>query len=243
MGGLFVVGGISIIAFAFLLLVAAYIDFGQQTEKRAHMVLNRVLKKGCKGADVVNVQMLLIDRGYYIGEAGADGWFWKKTQSAVKAFQKAMGLIVDGKVGKNTLAKLEKDTIQILHFSDNEFRCHHCGKLPKGGIDPSLIILLERIRSEIGDNPITISSGYRCLLHNIAVGGAQPKEGSQGSQHLYGRAADIRVRGMETGAEYESLYRICDELNPNGGVGYYPTSKKSTWGFVHVDVRGKKSRW
>ena len=196
------------------------------------MIMQRILKRGCRGVDVVNAQILLIKWGHYVGRGGADGIFGALTYNAVVSFQKAMGLSVDGMIGSRTLAKLESDPIPILHFSENEFRCHHCGKLPKSGIDPALFILLERIRSAAGDNPITVVSGYRCLLHNIAVGGAQE------SQHLYGRAADIRIKGMTSGMEYEKLYSICDIANPYGGVGKYARQ-----GFAHIDVRGHRSRW
>jgi GH24 family phage-related lysozyme (muramidase) len=55
------------------------------------------------GDDVKQVQEALIKKGYSIE---ADGVFGPKTDQAVKAFQKAEGLTVDGIVGPQTLAKL-----------------------------------------------------------------------------------------------------------------------------------------
>lgn len=64
------------------------------------------LGKGDKGADVRKLQTMLISLGYSCGDAGVDGDFGNGTESAVKSFQKAIGLKVDGLAGKNTITKL-----------------------------------------------------------------------------------------------------------------------------------------
>ena len=63
-----------------------------------------VLKKGSKGNAVRVLQGILICLGYDTG--GFDGDFGSKTDTAVRAFQRANGLTVDGQAGKNTFAKL-----------------------------------------------------------------------------------------------------------------------------------------
>ena len=63
------------------------------------------LKVGSTGQDVRNVQQKLKQLGFLKGEV--DGDFGKATEEAVKKFQKQYGLEVDGKVGANTLAKLQ----------------------------------------------------------------------------------------------------------------------------------------
>ncbi len=62
------------------------------------------LSKGAKGAAVKKLQIMLNALGYPCGEA--DGEFGEKTDSAVRAYQKAMGLTCDGIAGAATLAKL-----------------------------------------------------------------------------------------------------------------------------------------
>lgn len=65
------------------------------------------LRKGSKGADVKALQEALIALGYSCGSWGADGDFGTATENAVKAFQKAHGLTVDGIAGAKTYAALE----------------------------------------------------------------------------------------------------------------------------------------
>jgi len=65
---------------------------------------DRLLKKGCDGSDVKQLQEKLNAAGYDCGKA--DGDFGKKTEAAVKSFQSNNGLDVDGVVGPKTLAAL-----------------------------------------------------------------------------------------------------------------------------------------
>lgn len=65
-----------------------------------------VLKKGNKGAPVKALQILLIGHGYPCGSYGADGDFGSATDTAVRSYQKAKSLEVDGVVGHKTWAKL-----------------------------------------------------------------------------------------------------------------------------------------
>ena len=66
----------------------------------------KVLKKGAKGAQVKAMQLLLIGYGFPCGSSGADGSFGPATDKAVRAFQQAKGLSVDGSCGPKTWAAL-----------------------------------------------------------------------------------------------------------------------------------------
>ena len=76
------------------------------TTKGDYTMEMRYLKKGCEGEDVRALQILLIGRGYSCGKYGADGDFGSDTKSAVKRFQKAKALAVDGIVGPDTMSAL-----------------------------------------------------------------------------------------------------------------------------------------
>ncbi|MFC0596861.1 serine/threonine-protein kinase [Streptomyces palmae] len=62
----------------------------------------RLTQYGDRGAAVKQVQCILRARGYSIGPSGLDGEFGTDTRTAVKRFQKARHLEVDGQVGVNT---------------------------------------------------------------------------------------------------------------------------------------------
>ena len=66
---------------------------------------NIKLVKGSSGSNVSEVQTILKNRGYYTGKI--DGSYGDMTVSAVKSFQKAKGLAVDGWVGPVTCKKLQ----------------------------------------------------------------------------------------------------------------------------------------
>lgn len=65
------------------------------------------LIKGDQGADVKDLQNLLIKAGYNLGKYGADGHYGDDTVKAVSSFQKSSGLAVDGVAGKNTIKALK----------------------------------------------------------------------------------------------------------------------------------------
>ena len=93
-------------------------------------------------------------------------------------------------------------------------------------IDTDLVDVLQKIRTHFG-KAVTITSAYRTPTKNKAVGGETY------SQHLYGKAADIKVKGVSP----DKVATYAEKLMPkSGGIGVYKT-------FTHIDVRATKSRW
>ena len=66
----------------------------------------KILKKGSKGEQVKTLQRLLKALGYGVGSYGVDGSFGADTDAAVRKYQKARKLDVDGVVGAKTWAAL-----------------------------------------------------------------------------------------------------------------------------------------
>ena len=110
------------------------------------------------------------------------------------------------------------------NFKVSEFAC-------KDGSDavlvaPRLVMVLQTIRDHFGV-PVVIHSAYRTPQYNTKVGGVAH------SQHCYGTAADISVRGQTPAA----VAAYARQLMPDwGGVGIYDT-------FTHIDVRETKADW
>lgn len=93
-------------------------------------------------------------------------------------------------------------------------------------IDSELVDVLQKIRTHFA-KPVTITSAYRTPGKNKAVGGQTY------SQHLYGKAADIKLKGIAP----KTVAAYAEKLLPGtGGIGTYNS-------FVHVDVRSTKARW
>ena len=90
-------------------VLAAYYADKQSNSKDTS---ERMLRKGDEGDDVAALQEQLNNLGYPLGnygpdKNGVDGDFGKKTDEAVRRFQKDQGLDTDGIVGPKTLAALK----------------------------------------------------------------------------------------------------------------------------------------
>lgn len=110
------------------------------------------------------------------------------------------------------------------YFQRSEFSCR-CG-CGYNTVDSDLLQVLEDLREEL-QVPVYINSGCRCSVHNRNEGGALRTEVSPGSQHLYGKAADIVARGVTPDTVYGYL---ADTWGHRVSLGRYDT-------FTHVDVR------
>ena len=122
------------------------------------------------------------------------------------------------------------DSTQISkNFQYKEFDCHGKGCCSTTIIDEKLIEYVQRIRDHFG-KPVTITSPYRCEVHNRRVGGATK------SYHMQGKAADIVVQGVSSRevAKYAESIGIL-------GIGLYETSADGY--FTHIDTRTTKSFW
>lgn len=110
------------------------------------------------------------------------------------------------------------------HFSRREFACH-CG-CGFNTVDTELLTVLEVIRQHF-DAKVKVTSGCRCVARNEQEGG------SERSQHLIGRAADIQVDTVEPA----EVADFVDQMWPDQyGLGRYGV-------FTHVDTRSTRARW
>ena len=82
---------------------------------------------------------------------------------------------------------------------------------------------LQTIRSQYG--PVIISSGWRSLRVNSAVGG------KPNSRHLVGQAADFNIKGLSP----QQVQHLLDSTW-SGGLGYGKS-------FTHIDIRPYRARF
>ena len=166
---------------------------------------------------IKQIQSLLTYLGYNPGAVdGADG---ANTQAAVRRFQTAEGLGVDGIAGKATQAALlaavaagrvyvpPDDTSgtvstsggaganwwgDIKHFTrDEPYIACPCGRCGGFPVEPAekLMRLADAVREAAG-KPMVPTSTVRCKTHNAEVGGVW------NSRHLLGHAMDFRIPGL-----------------------------------------------
>ena len=110
------------------------------------------------------------------------------------------------------------------YFKRSEFACR-CG-CGTSTVDAELLQVITDVREHFG-SPVVINSGHRCAKHNANVGGAK------NSVHLTGKAADIRVKGVDP----SQVAFYLEQKYPGGyGIGRYNS-------FTHIDVREGKARW
>lgn len=83
--------------------------------------------------------------------------------------------------------------------------------------------VFENIRKLWGNRPLVIDSAYRTVEHNKSVGGAPS------SQHVQGRALDIRPLDGKAHVLYTIINNHAIALGVRG-IGLYKT-------FIHVDIR------
>lgn len=86
---------------------------------------------------------------------------------------------------------------------------------------------LDRVRQQLGDRPITITSAYRPSAVNRAVGGVS------NSRHVFGDAADIVVTDLQP---HEVFQQLNNWHSSRGGLG-------DSVAFTHIDLRGYRARW
>lgn len=185
-------------------------------------------------------QHLLAYHGYY--GMTVDGIWGPGSDQALRKFQREYGIEENGKLDEVTekalthsipygMPQFEADESgsfwdEIEYFTRDEFKCKcgtyhapYCDGFPAEPRE-DLVRILEDVRINFGV-PVTIVSGLRCPQHN------QDSDGVANSQHMYGEAADIHVRGVAPSAVEAFLDR-------RGGVRYHYTIGIS--GNVHVDV-------
>lgn len=155
----------------------------------------------------------------------------KKTQRAQMGqvyYNKYVKGVENTTMATNTYKKGQKTKLSN-NFSSVEFDCHGVGCCSETIINPKLVEYVQKIRDHFGKS-ITVTSGYRCPVHNRNVGGAT------GSRHSKGDAADIVVQGVAP----KDVAKYAESIGVKG-IGLYETSADGH--FTHIDTRDKKSFW
>lgn len=198
----------------------------------------RTLSEGMSGEDVRQLQIRVSGYPGYGGVLALDGQFGPGTKSAVTRFQQAYGLGADGIAGSATYSKiyaLQDDDCTPVNFSYAELnRCN--SDWSGGAVSASTAKFnarvtmwkLQAMRHALGDQSITVTSGFRSYACNNAVGGAS------NSRHLYGDAADL-------GSGPHSLCRLAQQARSHGFTGILGPGYPGHNDHTHLDGRSSRS--
>lgn len=185
---------------------------------------SRAMHDGMRGWDVAALQFLLSSRGY--GPGGFDGGFGPNTDAAVRRYQAAAGLAVDGVAGPMTLRALRHR------------RVYSSG-------DP--VRFLRPISVSIGDGFGWVSGRRHTGLDYPAAYGS--RVGAAGRGHVvfagwnsggYGNLVVVRHRlGFESWYAHLSSIAVSPGQSVVGGttIGYVGSTGRSTGPHLHFEVR------
>ncbi len=134
------------------------------------------------------------------------------------------------------------DNLSVTYFRDGDYQPAALEQLNrflsdwrngKGReIDPKLLDILWEIQQETGSqDTYEVISAYRSPETNAMLR-SRSSGVAKNSQHLHGKAIDVRLRGVDTRVLRDTALRL-----ERGGVGYYAKSD-----FVHVDT-GRVRSW
>jgi N-acetylmuramoyl-L-alanine amidase len=104
----------------------------------------RTLRRGDRGREVVDLQTRLQALGLDLGDRGIDGVFREGIELAVKAFQQALGLLVDGLVGPITW----REIVEAGYRAGG--RSLYLRQPPFRGAD---VVELQRMLNDLGFDP------------------------------------------------------------------------------------------
>ena len=185
---------------------------------------SRPMRNGMRGWDVAGLQFLLSSRGY--GPGGFDGGFGPNTAAAVRRYQSAAGLTVDGVAGPMTLRALRQRRI----YSSG---------------DP--VRFLRPISVPIGDGFGWVSGRRHTGLDYPAAYGSRVGAAGRGQVLFagwnsggYGNLVIVKHRlGFETWYAHLSSIAVSPGQSVVGGntIGYVGSTGHSTGPHLHFEVR------
>lgn len=178
------------------------------------LCVSALSKMGSRSQEVVEIQTVLKQKGYYIGEI--DGIFGNQTRQAVIAFQRDNGLTADGIAGKNTLKALG-----IANSGEDSY----------GGYSSSDFELLARI--------ISAEARGETYLGQVAVGAVvlnrieHPSFPDTLAGVVYQKGAfsclnDGQFYESIADSAYQAARDAINGVDPSSGAIYYYNPEKST---------------
>ena len=178
----------------------------------------RILRRGCAGDDVQQLQKALLALGYVLPGYGADGDFGAETEAAVKAFQRDHGLDADGEYGPKSAAALE-----------------NAGEAPKRIVIPDVSANQGKIDFD------RFCAGCAYAIFRARVSGNEDKKFREWAAEMNKRnfafgVYDFVKLKSEADAirQAEAMFKLCDPFKP---TVYYLDTEKLADGMTYAKER------
>ena len=176
------------------------------------MTVFALSKMGSRGDEVIRIQTVLKNKGFYTGSI--DGIYGINTKNAVISFQKSRGLTPDGIAGKNTLAALGISNSQSSGSSD-------------------YLLLARLISAEARGEPYSGQVAVGAVVLNRVE---HPSFPDSISSIIYQKGAfscidDGQFYGTIADSAYKAARDALNGLDPSGGaISYYnPNTATNKW--------------
>lgn len=175
-------------------------------------------KYGSTGNEVKSIQKKLRELGFYSGSV--DGIYGSQTQSAVKKFQKSVGITADGIAGKNTLLYLGLGGSSSNSTTYSNADVELLGK-----------VISAEARGESYEGQVAVGA---VILNRVA----HPSfpDSISGVVYQNGAFSCVNDSNWYQPVAESAKKAATDALNgwdPTGGAIYYYNASKTTNGFMH----------
>ncbi len=202
--------------------VVALNDGPKYETEKAYELGDRILKKGCQGDDVKQLQLDLMALGYKLPKYGADGDFGSETESAVKAFQRAQGIEVDGIVGAQTLERIE-------YYLEGEDET----ETPQQDEEPSGPVIIPDVSAYQGSIDMdAFCGGCSFAIFRARVNGKNDSKFKSWAKQMTARSFRFAVYDFvmlksvaDARKQAEAMFNLCNPYHPT--IYYLDTEKRA----------------
>lgn len=203
--------------------------------------LSRVLRQGSRGNDVKTLQQSLNSKGFNSGTA--DGVFGARTTSAVRSFQSAAKLSVDGVAGSRTFAALKGNIKASSSGSGSGTQVSGTTAPVSSGF---IVPVSGRISSEFGSrngsnhHGIDVAQGNRS---NVSIA-ASASGTVTSARFMSGYGNTVIVSHTIGGRHFNTLYAHLNSFNVSAGqtvrqgqsIGIMGSTGRSSGPHLHFEI-------
>lgn len=183
---------------------------------------DRTLSKNSKGNEVTELQKKLVQLGYQLGKV--DGIYGKKTEDAVKRFQKNRGLKVDGMAGEKTINELKRLTGESKTADGKEV----------GNKNADVQVLARAVYSEARGEPFMGQVAVAAVVMNRIKSSSFPNTiaGVVYQPQAFTAVADGQIDMEPDEDSIKAAREAMDGNDPTHGCIYYFNPDKTTNEFI-----------